>query len=119
MTASDEFNKNYRNPDPHPIDALMDVTIDPVRSLRAWTALTDGRWKYVFLAYEGREQLFDLAADPGELHDLADTEEHAQELERWRERMAAHLTPRGETWVREARPSTRRETILYGPNYPR
>ena len=43
----------------------------------------------------------------------------ARELLRWREHMAAHLAPRGETWVRDARPSARRETILYGPNYPR
>ncbi|WP_166849034.1 arylsulfatase [Isoptericola sp. BMS4] len=34
--------------------------------------LTDGRWKYVWRSEDGREQLFDLATDPDELHDLAD-----------------------------------------------
>ncbi len=60
-----------------------------------WTALTDGRFKYIYFAYDGREQLFDMAKDPGELHNLA--EEPAQEslLKEWRERMIQHLSERG------------------------
>ncbi|MDE3165474.1 MAG: arylsulfatase, partial [Acidobacteriota bacterium] len=36
-----------------------------------WNALTDGRYKYIFHAHDAREQLFETARDPGELHDLA------------------------------------------------
>ena len=32
-----------------------------------------GRWKYIYLANGGRKQLFDLAADPEELKNLADS----------------------------------------------
>jgi hypothetical protein len=32
---------------------------------------TDGRWKYLYYAWGGAEQLFDLAHDPTERHDLA------------------------------------------------
>jgi len=64
-----------------------------------WTALTDGKTKYVYHAYDGREALFDLEADPGETRDLADEAAHAAELELWRARMIEHLEPRGEPWV--------------------
>jgi arylsulfatase A-like enzyme len=37
----------------------------------SWYGLTDGRWKYVHYFGDGREQLFDLDADPRELTDLA------------------------------------------------
>ena len=36
-----------------------------------WNALADARHKYIFHALDASEQLFDLARDPGELHDLA------------------------------------------------
>ncbi|TMV47422.1 arylsulfatase [Paenibacillus mesophilus] len=56
--------------------------------------LTDGRWKYIWLARLGTEQLFDLAADPGECGDLAGRPEYAAELRIWRERLVRTLTPR-------------------------
>ena len=83
-----------------------------------WTALTDGRRKYVYHAFDGREQLFDLEADPGETTDLAPDERHAAQLELWRERMRRHLEVRGEPWVREGTLGLRRETLLRGSNYP-
>ncbi|MDH3591856.1 MAG: arylsulfatase [Planctomycetota bacterium] len=85
----------------------------------AWTALTDGRFKYIFHAFDGSEQLFDLDADPGETKDLAAQPDHAARLTRWRARMAKHLAPRGETWVADGKPAIRKKRIALGPNYPR
>jgi len=46
--------------------------------------LTNGREKYVWWSGDGHEQLFDLAHDPGELHDLATLPELAATLAQWR-----------------------------------
>lgn len=56
--------------------------------------LTDGRWKYIWLARLGSEQLFDLAADPGECRDLANAPDCRNELLRWRSRLVSVLEPR-------------------------
>ena len=56
--------------------------------------LTDGRWKYVWHPLDGREQLFDMENDPGELHDLSGIKGWREELEKWRGRMVAELAPR-------------------------
>lgn len=83
-----------------------------------WTGLTDGRWKYIFHAYEGREQLFDLRNDPGELHDLANDPSCSRALRAWRDRMIEHLSERGDGFVRDGRLVVRRERMIYGPLYP-
>ena len=57
--------------------------------------LTDGRMKYIWFPYLGREQLFDLSTDPGETHDLAVTPDHTDELAAWRQRLIDLLTERG------------------------
>ena len=44
----------------------------------------EGDWKYIFLANGGREQLFDVARDPGELRNRADA--HAAVIQRLRSR---------------------------------
>src|SRR5699024_335583 len=51
--------------------------------------LTDGRWKYIWLPrldeqQHTQEQLFDLATDPYECHDLAESAQHADTLAYWR-----------------------------------
>ena len=85
-----------------------------------WTALTDGRWKYVFHALDGSEQLFDLDADPLEERDLSSEDEYAERLSLWRTRMGAHLSERGEAWVTdEGLPRVRPNTILHSPSYVR
>ncbi len=56
--------------------------------------LTDGREKYIWFPLSGREQLFDLSADPDELHDLAGEAGHRDRLELWRSRMVKQLAPR-------------------------
>ncbi|MEK7415047.1 MAG: sulfatase-like hydrolase/transferase [Planctomycetota bacterium] len=60
-------------------------TVEPGRMLR------DGRWKYVHYREDGREQLFDLAADPGEMTDLARDSAHIDQLVQMRAALEAHI----------------------------
>ncbi len=63
--------------------------------------LTDGRHKYIWFSGSGREQLFDIASDPDELHDLAPHRDHATVLATWRNRLVAALANRPEEFVRD------------------
>ncbi|MDP7061692.1 MAG: arylsulfatase [Planctomycetota bacterium] len=83
-----------------------------------WTALVSARWKYIFHAHDGSEQLFDLVNDPKEQNDLATREDHQVVLEVWRGRMANHLEERGEQWVKDGAPAMRKGNTLHSPNYP-
>lgn len=83
-----------------------------------WNALTDGCWKYIYHAFDGSQQLFDLSADPGELHDLASDPKFAAELKKWRQRMVKHFAERGTRFVKDGELVVRPEKILYSPNYP-
>jgi len=83
-----------------------------------WNALTDGRWKYIFHARDGAEQLFDLTGDPAELHDLASEAAHSAQLRLWRSRLIEHLAERGERYVKNGRLAFRPESHLYSPHYP-
>jgi arylsulfatase len=84
-----------------------------------WTALTDGRFKYIYFAYDGREQLFDMTQDPGELHNLAQESAGEAMLRQWRERMVQHLSKRGEEFVSGGKLTIRKKRFLYSPNYPK
>ncbi len=73
------------------------------RNEAAFTAATDGRYKYIWYPEGAREQLFDLAEDPGELADLCMEDGIGQEavlardrLRRWL--LEAHRS-RGSSWV--------------------
>jgi arylsulfatase A-like enzyme len=83
-----------------------------------WTGLTDGKVKYIFHAKDGEEQLFDLAADPGEEKDLAGDTHHTALLQQWRGRMIAHLEERGDPFVVNGRLGLRPESQVKSPNYP-
>ncbi len=83
-----------------------------------WNALTDGHTKYVFHAYDGSEQLFDLDHDPHELKDLAPEPSRQNELRLWRGRMVGHLSERGEAWVKNGKLMLRRENMPISPHYP-
>ncbi|MCM8769960.1 MAG: sulfatase-like hydrolase/transferase [Candidatus Omnitrophica bacterium] len=48
---------------------------------RCYTAITDGRWKYIYYPEGGVEQFFDLKNDPKELRNLADLPEFKVEKE--------------------------------------
>eukprot|EP01062_Namystynia_karyoxenos_P022380 TRINITY_DN18574_c0_g1_i1.p1 TRINITY_DN18574_c0_g1~~TRINITY_DN18574_c0_g1_i1.p1 ORF type:complete len:561 (+),score=130.00 TRINITY_DN18574_c0_g1_i1:75-1685(+) len=86
-----------------------------------WNALTDGQMKYVFRAWYGDEQLFNLTADPGELYDVAGSPNYSAELRKWRSRMVAQFQSegRGKDWVSSTGELLRRaKGQTYGPNYP-
>ena len=60
-----------------------------------WECVVGTRYKYLWESRSGREQLFDLEADPQELHDLAADPAHAGTLATWRQRLVAELDGRG------------------------
>jgi arylsulfatase len=89
-----------------------------------WSALTDGKMKYIFNADTTqtvlpKEQLFNLTADPGENTALHANPSYAAELAKWRGRMVAQFEEegRGEGWVKDGVLQLRK-TETYGPNYP-
>jgi len=83
-----------------------------------WNALTDGKFKYIYYAYTGRQLLFDLQADPAELNDLSTDPAHARTLANWRAKMIAHLAERGDRWVANGDLTIRKQPIHRGPNFP-
>jgi arylsulfatase len=83
-----------------------------------WAALTDGTWKYIWFFRTGKEQLFNLKNDPGEITELSQKKEYSDELSLWRQRMVEHLSERGEGFVKDGKLVVRKETMLYSPNFP-
>ena len=84
-----------------------------------WSGLTDGRFKYIYHAYLGNEQLFDLKNDPGEINDLAADPAHQKILKTWRNRLVEHLSERGEPFVSNGKLLPRPERMLYSPLFPK
>ncbi|MDE1177906.1 MAG: arylsulfatase [Edaphobacter sp.] len=97
------------------LDLEHDLTYDRTNH---WTALTDGRWKYIFHAFDGQEQLFDLKKDPNELNDLVAKSSSGKDLAMWRGRMVEHLRERGPEWVEGDRLMLRPKSMLHSPNFP-
>lgn len=83
-----------------------------------WSALTDGKWKYIYHAMDGEEQLFDLGNDPAEVTDLAGDTAHTATLQQWRSRLVEYLEPRGVEWVKNGKLVPRPQSIKLSPNYP-
>ncbi|MBM4040720.1 MAG: arylsulfatase [Planctomycetes bacterium] len=83
-----------------------------------WNAVTDGRWKYIYHAMHGEQQLFDLQADPGESSDLASDPAHAATLRQWRGRLVEHFAERGAPFLSNGDLVPRPKRFLYSPNYP-
>jgi arylsulfatase A-like enzyme len=83
-----------------------------------WNALTDGRWKYIFHALNGEEQLFHVEADPHELNDLAGDTRHEGELRRWRNRLIEHFVERGEPFLKNGKLGLRPEGMMTSPLFP-
>lgn len=84
-----------------------------------WCALTDGKIKYIWFVHTGEEQLFDLVKDPKETKDVSRERKYKKQLEELRAAMVAHLSERGEEWVKDGKLVTRQNTLLYSPNYPK
>jgi arylsulfatase len=83
-----------------------------------WNGLTDGKWKYIFHAHSGEEQLFHLEDDRRELLDLAAAPEHKETLLLWRGRLVDHLSERGDQWVQEGNLMLRPKSMMLSPNFP-
>ena len=85
-----------------------------------WSALTDGELKFIFHAFSGEKQLFNLTADADEMHDLALTAENAELVAQWSARMVAQFVAegRGEAWAKDGELQLRKLGQTYGPNYP-
>jgi arylsulfatase len=56
--------------------------------------LTDGKIKYIWYPTTGREQLFDLAQDPYELHELSTVPNYGDVLQEWRLKLVRELEQR-------------------------
>ena len=97
------------------IDLEHDVCYSPVNH---WNALTDGRWKYIFHALDGEEQLFHLESDPHELQDLAGDASREGELRRWRGRLIAHFEERGAPYLEGGKLGLRPESQPRSPHFP-
>ncbi len=97
------------------IDLEHDICYDKTNH---WSAVTDGRTKYIFNACNGEEMLFDLVNDPGECINLAGRTKHADLLTEWRDRLIGHLQERGEAWVKDRQLQLRPESILHSPHFP-
>ncbi|MBN1294975.1 MAG: arylsulfatase, partial [Candidatus Latescibacteria bacterium] len=98
------------------IDIEHDVCYSPTNH---WNALTDGRYKYIYHAQNGDEQLFDLREDLGELHDLAKEQKFKGKVSDWHGQMIEHLAERGDPFVVNGDLAPRPERMLYSPNYPK
>ncbi len=97
------------------IDLEHDICYSPANH---WNGLTDGRWKYLYHAMEGEEQLFHLETDPYELDDLSGVSDHTSQLRHWRELLVQHLKERGDKWVRNGKLVPRPEGMMLSPNFP-
>ena len=98
------------------IDLEHDVCYSPQNH---WNALTDGRWKYIFHALDGEEQLFNLDHDPHELEDLAGNTEQETVLRKWRQRLIEHFAERGEPFLVNGKLGLRPKGMSHSPNFPR
>ena len=97
------------------IDLEHDICYGPENH---WNGLTDGKWKYIYHAQHGEEQLFHLETDGSELKNLAGLAEHEAQLKLWRARLVAHLEERGPAWVKDGKLTPRPEGMLRSPHFP-
>jgi arylsulfatase len=85
-----------------------------------WNALTDGNEKYVFRAWYGDEQFFDIEKDPNELVEVS--EQRREDVSKWRKRLVNQFESerRGTDWVSDDGALQRRlNGETYSPNYPK
>jgi hypothetical protein len=63
--------------------------------------ITDDRFKYIWYPGIAEEQLFDLKADPMEIHNMAGEPEYVDDLARLRRLLVQELEGRPEGFVRD------------------
>ena len=97
------------------IDLEHDICYD---ASNHWTGMTDGRWKYIFHAQTGEDQLFHLSDDPNELNDLTADQGYARRKREWRNRLIEHLSERGAPFVVNGDLGVQPKSFLYSPNWP-
>ena len=80
----------------------------------AWSAITNGRWKYIWYYDGGQEQLFDLEADPREECELSGDAAHAVQLGACRKQLVKELMAVAPRFVDESgeRPVARPKSEL-------
>lgn len=85
-----------------------------------WNALTDGKLKYIFHAFNGAESLFNLTDDPQEKHDLASNSSNKKTLSLWRARMVHQFQQegRGHIWTSFGKLMPRPYPINFSPHWP-
>ncbi len=50
---------------------VFSESYNPLRPPQVWLTVTWGRWKLLRRSHEGRDELYDVVADPGEVEDLS------------------------------------------------
>ena len=83
-----------------------------------WVGITNGKQKYVYYFYDGRELFFDLEKDPHELHNAVEDKAYAKRLSSLKAALVSSLTERGDDFVKSGNLVVRKKRILYSPNYP-
>lgn len=68
----------------------------PIEHAPSHQSLTDGREKFIWWVADGREQFFDLTADPQECHDLVRDPAASGRIAKWRQRLIHVLEHRPE-----------------------
>ena len=116
-------------PNPGPWRSFVDMEHSTCyNASNHWNALVgvdedfpqEGKIKYVFRAFFGDEQLFNLTADPQESHQLAGIPEFDGTLKRWRQKLVAQFERenRGKSWVANGKLVPRQKGQTYSPFYP-
>jgi arylsulfatase A-like enzyme len=77
--------------------------------------VTDGKRKFIWLPRIGREQFFDLEADPGEICDRIEDPSRQEEIQTWRGYLTRELAGRQCDWVRDDRPFCPSQDPLVSP----
>ena len=101
----------------------LDLEHNPVYNATVhWNAIvSDTGMKYVFNAFDGSENLFNLTADPSEADDLAMRQEWQGEVAKWRGVMVGQFEAegRGEDWVKDGELQLRKTgELTHSPNFP-
>lgn len=108
-------------PNPGPWRGWIDMEHSKCYNMTShWSALTDGKIKFIYRAWAGDYQLFNLTADPGELTEVSRLPQYAAEVEKWRLRMVKQFEKegRGSEWVQDGQLVKRTTPTAYSPFYP-